>query len=123
MQAIKEMLLFIQCAVYCYLFTFLILLAQYKEHINIIISYPPKIRQRVEEVPQHKGMIKQRKKLMQSKKNIRVNIFCCEYLWFDCFRLRVFCHSKKLRISGQKIWKKNIKIICSMRELLVLELF
>ncbi len=68
MQAIKEMLLFIQCAVYCYLFTFLILLAQYKEHINIIISYPPKIRQRVEEVPQHKGMIKQRKKLMQSKK-------------------------------------------------------
>jgi hypothetical protein len=117
------MILFIQCVMCCLLFTLAILPTQYKDPINMIISYPPKIRQRVEELPQYKGMIKQRKKLMQSKKNIRVNIFCCEYLWFDCFRLRVFCHSKKLRISGQKIWKKNIKIICSMREVLVLELF
>lgn len=32
--------------------------------LNMIISYPPKIRQRVEKLPQYKGMIKQRKKLM-----------------------------------------------------------
>lgn len=68
MQEVKEMILFIQCVVCCLLFTLAILPAQYKDPINMIISYPPKIRQRVEEVPQHKGMIKQRKKLMQSKK-------------------------------------------------------
>ena len=46
------MILFIQCVVCCLLFTLAILPAQYKDPINMIISYPPKIRQRVEELPQ-----------------------------------------------------------------------
>ena len=52
----------------CLLFTLAILPAQYKDPINMIISYLPKIRQRVEELPQYKGMIKQRKKAHVVKK-------------------------------------------------------
>ena len=43
----KEMILFIQCVVCCLFLTLAILPAQYKDPINMIMSYPPKIRQRV----------------------------------------------------------------------------
>ncbi len=56
------MILFIQCVVCCLFLTLAILPAQYKDPINMIMSYPPKIRQRVEELPQYKGTIKQREK-------------------------------------------------------------
>ena len=56
------MMLFIECVVCCLLFTLVILPAQYKDPINMIMSYPPKIRKRVEELPQYKGTIKQREK-------------------------------------------------------------
>lgn len=62
------MMLFIECVVCCLLFTLVILPAQYKDPINMIMSYPPKIRKRVEELPQYKGTIKQREKSHVSKK-------------------------------------------------------
>ena len=45
------MLLFMECVIFCLLFTFIILPAQYKDPINMIMSYPPKIRERVEALP------------------------------------------------------------------------
>ncbi len=63
MYEVKEMILFIQCVVCCLLFTLAILPAQYKDPINMIMSYPPKIRQRVEALPQYKGTIKQKEKV------------------------------------------------------------
>ncbi len=78
------MILFIQCVVCCLLFTLAILLAQYKDPINMIMSYPPMIRQRVEELPQYKGAIKQREKAHVGKKNW-VNIFCDCFIWLCLF--------------------------------------
>ena len=72
---VNEMILFIQCAVCCLLFTLAILPAQYKDPINMIMSYPPKIRQRVEELPQYKGMIKQREKVHIGKKILGLIFF------------------------------------------------
>jgi hypothetical protein len=62
------MMLFIQCVVFCLLFTLIILPAQYKDPIKMIMSYPPGIRKRVEELPQYKGTIKQREKAHIGKK-------------------------------------------------------
>ena len=69
------MTLFIQCVMCCLLFTLVILPAQYKEPINMIMSYPPKIRQRVEELPQYKGTINQREKSHVCKKIFGVIFF------------------------------------------------
>ena len=55
------MILFIECIVGCLLFTLIILPAQYKDPIKMIMSYPPKIRKRVEELPQYKDSIKKTK--------------------------------------------------------------
>ena len=57
------MILFIQCFVCCLLFTAIILPAQYKDPISMIMSYPPKIIERVEKLPQYKGTIKHREKV------------------------------------------------------------
>ena len=141
----------IQCVVCCLLFTLAILPAQYKDPINMIISYLPKIRQRVEELPQYKGMIKQRKKAHVVKKIFDLIFFVIilsfvAYLSgcrsFNTTFIHVFIIFFVVNIYdlivldwggsvivrsweylAQKIWKKNIKIICSMREVLVLELF
>ncbi len=50
----------------------------------MIMSYPPMIRQRVEELPQYKGAIKQREKAHVGKKNW-VNIFCDCFIWLCLF--------------------------------------
>ena len=60
-------MLFIQCIVFCILFTLIILPAQYKNPISMIASYPPKIIQRVESLTQYKGDYK---KLLSLKKQI-----------------------------------------------------
>ena len=134
---VNEMILFIQCAVCCLLFTLAILPAQYKDPINMIMSYPPKIRQRVEELPQYKGMIKQRKKAHVVKKIFGliffVIILCFVAYLSGCRSFNttfihvfiiffvvniydlivldwgVFCHSKKLRISGTEDMEKEYK--------------
>ena len=69
------MILFIQCVVCCLLFTLAILPTQYKDPINMIMSYPPKIRQRVEELPQYKETIKQRGKIHIGKKILGLIFF------------------------------------------------
>ena len=131
------MVLFIQCVVCCLLFTLAILPAQYKDPINMIMSYPPKIRQRVEELPQYKGAIKQREKAHVGKKIFGLIFFVialsgCAYLSgcrsfsttfmhvfilffvvniYDLIVLDwgIFCHSKKLRIPGTEDMEKEYK--------------
>lgn len=131
------MILFIQCIVCCLLFTLAILPAQYKDPINMIMSYPPKIIQRVEELPQYKGTIKQREKAHISKKIFGLIFFvivlsCVAYLSgcrsfsttfahvivlflvvniYDLIILDwgIFCHSKKLRIPGTEDMEKEYK--------------
>lgn len=133
----KRMVLFVQCIVCCILFTIVILPAQYKNPINMIMSYPPQIIKRVEELPQYKGTIKQREKSHISKKVVGLIFFvivlsalayfsgCRSFgetfihvfiLFFvvniyDLVVLDwgVFCHSKKLRIPGTEDMEKEYK--------------
>ena len=56
------MILVIECVVLCIVFTLIILPAQYKDPINMIMSYPPNIIKRVEQLPQYKGCIKEKEK-------------------------------------------------------------
>jgi len=133
----KEMILFIQCVACCLLFTLVILPAQYKEPINMIMSYPPKIIQRVEELPQYKGTIKQREKVHISRKIFGLLFFVillsgvaylsgCRsfgttfvhvfilFVVVNVYDLVVldwgiFCHSKKLRIPGTEDMEKEYK--------------
>jgi len=131
------MVLFIQCVVFCVFFTLVILPAQYKDPINMIMSYPPGIRKRVEELPQYKGIIKQREKAHIGKKVFGIIFFvlvlsgisyssgCRSFgatfvhvftLFFvvNMYDLLVldwgiFCHSKKLRIPGTEDMEKEYK--------------
>jgi len=131
------MILFIECVVCCLLFTLVILPAQYKDPINMIMSYPPKIRKRVEELPQYKGTIKRREKTHISKKIFGVIFFVivlsgvaylsgCRsfsttfihvFLLFFVVNIYdlivldwgIFCHSKKLRIPGTEDMEKEYK--------------
>lgn len=131
------MILFIQCIACCLLFTLVILPAQYRDPINMIMSYPPRIRQRVEELPQYKGTIKQREKAHVSKKVFGLVFFVIvlssvAYLsgcrsfgttflhvfilffvvnMYDLIVLDwgIFCHSKKLRIPGTEDMVKEYR--------------
>ena len=122
------MILLIECIVACVLFTLIILPAQYKDPLKMIASYPPEIIKRVEELPQYKDTIKQRKKSHISKKIFGLIFFvallsvvayfsgCRNFLsaFLHVFTLFTavnlydlivldwgnFCHSKKLRIPG-----------------------
>lgn len=133
----KESILFIQCVACCLLFTLVILPAQYKDPINMIMSYPPKIIQRVEELPQYKGTIKQREKVHISRKIFGLLFFVillsgvaylsgCRsfgttfvhvfilFVVVNVYDLVVldwgiFCHSKKLRIPGTEDMEKEYK--------------
>ena len=55
-------MIFIECVVCCLIFTLIILSAQYKNPLNMIMSYSPKIIQRVESLPQYKETIKHKEK-------------------------------------------------------------
>lgn len=131
------MVLFVQCVVCCLLFTLIILPAQYKNPINMIMSYPPEIRKRVEELPQYQSTIKQREKSHISKKIgglIFFVILLAAVAYFSGCRsfgttfihvftlffvvniydlivldLGVFCHSKKLRIPGTEDMEREYK--------------
>lgn len=131
------MVLFIQCIICCLLFTLAILPAQYKDPINMIMSYPPEIIKKVEELPQYKGTIKQREKSHISKKIFAIIFFvivlsvvaycsgCRSFtstfvhvftLFFvvniyDLIILDwgIFCHSKRLRIPGTEDMEKEYK--------------
>lgn len=131
------MALFIQCVACCLVFTIIILPAQYKDPMNMIMSYPPAIIKRVEELPQYKGCIKQREKSHMTKKILGLLFFVfllagVAYLsgcrsfgatFLHVFTLflavnlydmvvldwGVFCHSKKLRIPGTEDMDKEYK--------------
>ena len=131
------MLLFIECIVCCALFTLIILPAQYKDPVKMIMSYPPKIRERVESLPQYKDTIKQREKAHIGKKIFGLIFFVilfsavaylsgCRsfgaafvhvfvlFLVINIYDLVVldwgnFCHSKKLRIPGTEDMDKEYK--------------
>ena len=122
------MILAIECVVLCIVFTLIILPAQYKDPMVMIMSYPPNVIKRVEQLPQYAGCIKEREKKHISKKIFGVFFFAVllaivAYLsgcrgfadtFFHVFMLffvvniydmlvldwGVFCHSKKLRIPG-----------------------
>ncbi len=131
------MVLFIQCVVCCVLFTLAIMPAQYKDPVRMIMSYPPEIIKRVEELPRYKDTIKQREKAHISKKAGGLVFFVvvfsavayfsgCRSFWeafvhvfvvfavvniYDLVVLDwgVFCHSKKLRIPGTEDMEKEYK--------------
>ena len=56
------MILAIECVVLCVIFTLIILPAQYKDPMVMIMSYPPNVIKRVEQLPQYAGCIEQKEK-------------------------------------------------------------
>ena len=56
------MILSIECVILCILFTLIIMPAQYKDPMVMIMSYPPNVIKRVEQLPQYAGCFKERKK-------------------------------------------------------------
>ena len=131
------MILIAECIVLCIIFTLIILPAQYKDPMVMIMSYPPNVIKRVEQLPQYAGCIKERKKKHISKKIFGVFFFavllaivayfsgCREFAdtFFHVFMLffvvniydmlvldwGIFCHSKKLRIQGTEDMDKDYK--------------
>ena len=95
--------------VFCLLFTLIILPAQYEDPINMIMSYPPGIRKRVEELPQYKGTIKQREKAHFGKKIFGLLFFVVNIYDMIVLDWGIFCHSKKLRIPGTEDMDKEYK--------------
>lgn len=122
------MILVIECVILCIVFTLIILPVQYKDPMVMIMSYPPNVIKRVEQLPQYAGCIKEREKKHISIKILGVFFFAVllaivAYLsgcrgfvdtFFHVFMLffivniydmlvldwGIFCHSKKLRIPG-----------------------
>ena len=54
------MILVIECVILCIAFTLMILPAQHKDPMVMIMSYPPNIIKRVEQLPQYAGCIKEK---------------------------------------------------------------
>lgn len=122
------MVLLIECVICCALFTILALRAIYKDPISVIMSYPPAIIKRVEELPQYKDTIKRREKVHICRKLIAMVVFvvvlaALAYIsgcrtfgttfghvfilffvvnFYDFLVLDWghFCHSKRVRIPG-----------------------
>ena len=69
------MILSIECVILCIVFTLIIMPAQYKDPMVMIMSYPPNVIKRVEQLPQYEGCIKERKKKHISKKIFGVFFF------------------------------------------------
>lgn len=131
------MILLIECIVCCVLFTLMIMPAQYKDPMKMIMSYPPEIIKRVEELPQYKETIRQREKAHIGKKIFGLVFFVIVFSAVAYFSGRrsfgaafihvfilffvvniydmivldwgVFCHSKKLRIPGTEDMDKAYK--------------
>ncbi len=131
------MILFVECVISCAVFTLIILPTLYKDPIKHIMSYPKEIRERVENLPQYKDVIKGEKKRHLSIKIISVLIFAIvlavvayysgaknfksAYIHvfilffvvniYDMIVLDIglFCHSKKTRIPGTEDMDKEYK--------------
>ena len=122
------MVLLLQCLVCCALFTLIILPAQYRDPLKMIMSYPPAVIRRVEALPQYRDSIRQKEKAHISKKLAGLVFFVfllaavawlsgCQsfaaafrhvFILFAAVNVYdlvvldwgVFCHSRKLRIPG-----------------------
>ena len=131
------MILVFECIMLCIIFTLIILPAQYKDPMVMIMSYPPNVIKRVEQLPQYAGCIKERKKKHIGKKIFGIFLFAvmlaviayfsgCRTFgdtFFHVFMLffvvniydmlvldwGIFCHSKKLRIPGTEDMEKEYK--------------
>ncbi|MGN9163145.1 hypothetical protein [Clostridium sulfidigenes] len=131
------MILFVECVISCAVFTLIILPSLYKDPIKHIISYPKEIRERVENLPQYKDVIKGEKKRHLSIKIISVLFFAIvlavvayysgaknfksAYIHvfilffvvniYDMIVLDIglFCHSKRTRIPGTEDMDKEYK--------------
>ena len=69
------MILVIESIILCIVFTLIILPAQYKDPMVMIMSYPPNIIKRVEKLPQYAGCIKEKEQKHISKKIFGVFFF------------------------------------------------
>lgn len=122
------MLLLIECVVACIIFTILVLPPIYKDPMNQIMSYPTKIRKRVESLPEYKNNINKYEKKHVLRKVIAVILFVIilgfisyysgAKTFIDAFKhtfilfavvnlydliildIGIFCHSKKSIIPG-----------------------
>jgi small-conductance mechanosensitive channel len=131
------MILFVECVISCAVFTLIILPSLYKDPIKHIMSYPKEIRERVENLPQYKDVIKVEEKRHLSVKLIAVLIFAIvlavvayysgaknfksAYIHvfilffvvniYDMIVLDIglFCHSKRTRIPGTEDMDKEYK--------------
>ena len=131
------MILVIECVILCIVFTLMILPAQFKDPMVMIMSYPPNVIKRVEQLPQYSGCIKEKEKKHISKKIFGLFFFaillaivayfsgCREFLdtFLHVFMLffvvniydmvvldwGIFCHSKKLRIPGTEDMDEDYK--------------
>jgi len=131
------MILFVECVISCAVFTLIILPSLYKDPIKHIMSYPKEIRDRVENLPQYKDVIKVEEKRHLSVKLIAVLIFAVvlavvayysgaknfksAYIHvfilffvvniYDMIVLDIglFCHSKRTRIPGTEDMDKEYK--------------
>ncbi|WP_346869074.1 hypothetical protein [Clostridium sp. UBA5119] len=131
------MILFVECVISCAVFTLIILPSLYKDPIKHIMSYPKEIRERVENLPQYKDVIKEEEKRHLSIKLIAVLIFTIvlavvayysgaknfksAYIHvfilffvvniYDMIVLDIglFCHSKRTRIPGTEDMDKEYK--------------
>ena len=131
------MILVIECVILCIVFTLIILPVQYKDPMVMIMSYPPNVIKRVEQLPQYAGCIKEREKKHIAKKIFGLFFFsiilaiiayvsgCREFVdtFIHVFMLffavnvydmlvldwAIFCHSKKLRIPGTEDMDEDYK--------------
>ena len=70
------MLLILECIILCIIFTILIIFPSIKKGpLTGIMSYPPAIRKRVEELPQYADVIKSVERKHMSKKIVAVFVF------------------------------------------------
>jgi hypothetical protein len=131
------MILLIECVILCIVFTLLTQPSVFKTPIKLIMSYPPKIRKRVENLPQYKDTIKADEKKHISLKIISVFVFAIllaivayfsgAITFLEVFKhvfilffvvnvydllvldVGIFCHSKKVRIPGTEDMDKEYR--------------
>ncbi|MFI3307536.1 MAG: hypothetical protein R3Y21_03110 [Mycoplasmatota bacterium] len=122
------MLLLIECIIACLIFTIIVLPPLYKNPMNQIMSYPTKIRKRVESLPEYKNNIKKDETKHITRKIIAgillvmilglISYYSGAKTFIDCFKhsfilflavniydlvildILIFCHSKTSIIPG-----------------------
>lgn len=133
------MLFIIESVILCIVFTMIVMIPVYKNPMSMIASYPPKIRARVESLPQYRGCFKQKEKSHIKRKIVScfIVVFLLALLdWFsgaqtfgtafvysfalffvvnlyDLFVLDIgiTCHDKRIRIPGTEDMEQEYRKI------------